>query len=306
MNAFLSDYLSRLELREPRHFKNITIIPILSTANHGPNYLTLTEALGQKLATITEVSQSGQVPNVKVTNSSELYLLLIEGEELIGARQNRTLNTSLLLAAKSETIVPVSCTEAGRWAYESAQFADAGYVSPHKLRKIKSRSVSGSLKAAMGHKADQHAVWGEVAHYCMAAEAHSPTSAMHDAISAKHRELDEFVRQLKPLPDQRGLVVLINGEVAGVDVVSSARAYQVLHSKFIRSYALEALIEQKPVAPETFRIKVDSFLEASKAATESIHPAIGYGEDHRFESLGMGGAALVAERQVIHLNLYRN
>jgi len=263
------------------------------------------ERLEQRLATITEVSQSGQVPNVKVTNASDLYLLLVDGEELIGARQNRTLNTSILLSGKSETVVPVSCTEAGRWAYKSAVFADAGYVSPHKLRKTKSSSVSGSLKAEMGYKADQQAVWGEVAHYCLAANAQSSTSAMHDAISAKARELDECLQHLKPLPDQKGLVVLVNGEVAGADVLSSARAYQVLHSKFIRSYALEALIEQKPVDIEPFGKKVGSFLEALKAASESVHSAIGCGEDHRFEGGAIGGAALVADGQVIHLNLYR-
>src|SRR5882724_4289982 len=197
MKSVLNDYLPRLELREPQQFKNITILPIFSAATNGLNYLTLSEALEQRLATITEVSQSGQVPNGNVTNASDLYLLLVDGQELIGARQNRPLNTSILLSGKSETVVPVSCTEAGRWAYKSAVFADAGYVSPHKLRKTKSSSVSGSLKAEMGYKADQQAVWGEVAHYCLAANAQSSTSAMHDAISAKARELDECLQHLK-------------------------------------------------------------------------------------------------------------
>ena len=306
MNTILSEYLSRIELCEPQQFKNMVVVPIFIGTNDTSNYLTLTEALEQRLATITEVSAAGQVPNVKINNGSELCLLLVDGEELIGAKQNRTLNTSILLAGKSETIVPVSCTEAGRWSYKTAAFADAGYVSPHNLRKAKSSSVAASLKAAMGHKSDQHAVWGEVAQYCLSSNVQSPTSAMHDTLAARVKELEEYLQNLKPLPNQKGLVVLVNGQVLGADVVSSAHAYQVLHAKFVRSYALEALLERQPAVTENARETVAAFFEASKASTEHVHRVVGCGEDHRFEGQKVAGAALVADGRVVHLNLYRN
>jgi hypothetical protein len=306
MNTLLGDYLSRIDLREPQQFQNLVIVPIFTNANPGGEYLTLTEALDQRLATVTEVSDSGSVPDLKVSNSSDLRMLLVDGEELIGAKQNRTLNTSLLLAGKSETVVPVSCTEAGRWAYKTAGFADAGYISPHNLRKTKSSSVAASLNASTGHKSDQHAVWSKVAHYCSSSGLHSPTSAMHDTLAAKAKELDEYLKHLKPLPDQKGLVALINGEVAGADIVSSARAYQVLHSKFIRSYALEALMEQKQVLIQNARDKTDIFFKSCLATAERIHPVVGCGQDHRFEGNGVAGAALVADSEIIHLNLFQN
>src|SRR6266571_4363382 len=177
--GILNDYLSRIELGEPQQFKNLVILPVFTGGNHPPEYLTLTEALAQKLAAITEVSQVGQVPAVKVANGSELFLLLVDGEELIGARQNRTVNASILLAGKSETIIPVSCTEAGRWSYKTMAFAEAGYVSPYKLRKTKSSSVAASLMRKLGHKSDQQAVWGAVNELCASAHAPSPTSALH-------------------------------------------------------------------------------------------------------------------------------
>ncbi len=306
MNALLTEYFSRIALGEPQQFKNLVIVPVFTRANGAPDYLTLTEALQQRLAAITEVSAGGQVPNVKVTNTSELYLLLVEGEELIGARQNRTLNTSILLAGNSETIVPVSCTEAGRWSYNTKAFADAGYVSPYKLRKIKSNSVAAALQRSMGHKSDQQAVWGAVHDLCMSSHAHSPTSALHDVIAAKSRDLEEYLQSLKPVPNQNGLIVLVTGEVVGLDVLSSARSYQVLHPKFVRSYAMDAALDEKPASTEKPCEKAQAFLEASKASTERVYPAVGCGEDHRFQGPSIAGAALAWGDSVLHLNLYRS
>ena len=282
------------------------MVPVFTRADSAPDYLTLTEALQQRLAAITEVSAGGQVPNVKVTNASELYLLLVEGEELIGAKQNRTLNTSILLAGKSEAVVPVSCTEAGRWSHNTMAFADAGYISPHKLRKTKSSSVAAALQRAMGHKSDQQAVWGAVHEMGLSSHAQSPTSALHDIIAAKARDLEEYLQGLQAAPNQNGLVVLVNGEVVGLDVVSSARAYQVLHPKFVRSYAMDAVLEERPAGAEKPLEKAQAFLAASRASTERVHPAVGCGQDHRFQGPGIDGAALVIGDSVLHLNLYKS
>ena len=58
------------------------------------------EALTGQLASITELHSAGSVPQMKVTNLAEALLLLVDGEELIGARQNRTLNTSILVRGR--------------------------------------------------------------------------------------------------------------------------------------------------------------------------------------------------------------
>jgi ARG and Rhodanese-Phosphatase-superfamily-associated Protein domain len=306
MSTLLEAYLSRIELGEPQQFNNVVVVPIFTGGSGAPEYLTLSEALQQQLASITEIHTAGAVPQVKVTNLADALLLLVDGEELIGARQNRTLNTSILVTARSEILVPVSCTEAGRWAYKSPVFADAGFVSPHKLRRTKSNSVTASLLRNRGHTSDQQAVWQAVDHLCACGGTKSPTHAMFDALAAKAEELQSYLHGLKPLPGQKGLAVLVNGIVVGVDTLSSARAYQGLHPRFIRSYAMEALLNQKPAEAGTPREQVQAFFESGKASAETVHPAVGRGEDHRFRGQGVAGAALVADGNVLHLNLYRN
>ena len=73
-------------------------------------------SLERVIVTVEEVSESGSVPNLLVENKGDIRILFIEGEELVGAKQNRVLNTSVLIAAKSRVKIPVSCVEAGRWA----------------------------------------------------------------------------------------------------------------------------------------------------------------------------------------------
>ena len=52
-----------------------------------------------------------------------------DGEELAGAKQNRVLNTSILLKEASETKIPVSCMERGRWSYASKGFSKIDYAT---------------------------------------------------------------------------------------------------------------------------------------------------------------------------------
>jgi len=70
-------------------------------------------------ARITEVSDEGQVPELKIVAKGDKAVLLVDGEELVGAKQNRVLNLTILVPAPSTTTIPVSCVESGRWAPRS-------------------------------------------------------------------------------------------------------------------------------------------------------------------------------------------
>src|SRR5262245_47020687 len=159
MKNLVHQYLSGIELGEPQKFKNIEIFPVFGQSSRKLEYLTLSEAFQQRLVTVTEVSATGSVSEVKVAITGESGVLLVEGEELVGARQHRMVATSVLVKPKTETKVPVSCTEAGRWDYRTPAFAHSGHISPPSLRKLNSDSVAAALKRLLGHRSNQSAVW---------------------------------------------------------------------------------------------------------------------------------------------------
>lgn len=114
MEKLVTDYLTSLELGDLQVFENMGVIPLFSPVKGGPAYLTLKEALEEGVLRVGEVDEGGSVPELKVENRGEKPVLLLDGEELAGAKQNRVLNTSILVPAKSQLVIPVSCTEAGR------------------------------------------------------------------------------------------------------------------------------------------------------------------------------------------------
>src|SRR6266487_2827878 len=154
-DKLMSGLLSSVVWGKPQEFKNMAVVPLFTLFDRGPEYLTLGEAMGQGLVTVTEVSQQGSVPRLTVVNRAAKPVLLVDGEELVGANQNRVLNTTVLLAEKSEIIIPVSCTEQGRWTYASPHFGHSNHIMAATLRKMKSCQVTDSLKNSDGYAADQ-------------------------------------------------------------------------------------------------------------------------------------------------------
>jgi len=196
----LQELLTKLKVKQAMQADNLTVFPLFADPNGGIDYLVLDQALKQQVVEITEVGHGGSVPELKVTNKGDEMVLLVEGEQLIGAKQNRTLNASILVPAHSELVIPVSCTEAGRWSSVSSRFRASERYSHPELRRQKSRSVRESLKHGMGHRSDQRGVWNEVHRAAGSLGADSPTSDYE----AVHERVEEQVRGYAESPQGGG------------------------------------------------------------------------------------------------------
>ena len=140
--------LATLLTGEPVTHGALAVIPLLAPNLDDPDWLTLEDR-------VTEVSEAGSVPFLQVANGADRPLLLLDGEELIGAKQNRILNTTVLVAAHTEVTIPVSCVEQGRWGYRGRQFRPGDASLYASLRARKAAHVSQSVRAGRGHRADQ-------------------------------------------------------------------------------------------------------------------------------------------------------
>ena len=255
MDQAVKSHLEGIKFGEMQRHRNVAVFPVFSAVDGSPNYLTMKEAMAGGFLAVTEVSAGGVVPELKVINSASVAVLILDGEELAGAKQNRIVNTSILLRRQSETIIPVSCTEQGRWSYVSEHFDDSGHIAAHRVRGVTKQSVSACLKAGGRFDSDQGAVWDNVASVLEDCDVASNTGAMKDAFESRAKDIDEYLGKFPCLPKQKGLLVLIDGKVAGMDMVSLESACAALHPKLVKSYAMEALVSRGPTGRSSRRVR---------------------------------------------------
>ena len=142
-----------LQLGDAVEHRGVVIAPLFPRRTPVAEYATLEDALPLGLR-IDEVSESGSVPQLAVANPTDANVLLYDGEELLGAKQNRILNVTVLVAAQSTTPIPVSCVEEGRWSRRSASFAAAPHAAHPELRRRKAQ-VLAAEPLALGHRPER-------------------------------------------------------------------------------------------------------------------------------------------------------
>ena len=205
--------------------------------------MTLAGALKEGLLLVAEVSESGSVPEILITNKAPKPVLILDGEELRGAKQNRASNTTVLVPANSEMKLNVSCTERGRWHYDSERFADSGVVMAHGVRRAKSASVSEGFRMRRCALSDQAEVWDEIERLHETTGTVSPTRAMRDAFESQETTMEACLAAFTLVEGQHGFVFVANGAAMGLDFLSREEAYGDVHKRLLGSYVMEMLSE---------------------------------------------------------------
>ena len=230
-----------IQVGDPIRHEGLAVFPLFAEPSHGVDYDLSDEAINKGSVTVEEISESGSVPDLAVENTGDLRVLFLEGEELVGAKQNRILNTSVLIAAHTKSKIPVSCVEAGRWGYKSRHFGSGGTHSPSMLRRVLKASVSKSVREKRGHRSDQGEVWEEVARQQSALGASSGTSAMSDTFEAHRKRLDEFRENLNYVENAVGAAVAVGGKVVAIDLFDKPATCGRVWNRLLSGAILDAL-----------------------------------------------------------------
>ena len=300
MNA-LPSFVSGLTIGPPRVFDRLTLHPIFHSQSAPVFYRTLDEVVSNGSLRISELSLDGQVPTILLRNSADEPVLILDGEELIGAKQNRVLNLTVLVPGKAELTVPVSCVEQGRWGYNTPEFRSSKRALYAGLRERKVAQVSQSLALSGSRAANQTEIWRDLAEKSHRMGAHAPTGAMADLYDRFDSKLDEAINALRPSQGEAGAIISINGSVRGLDVFDRADTYNKLFPKLLGSYAVDAFDRDLP-ARGNDQLDPRDLLETLRTQTEiSSYPAPGLGNDLRIRGSSLVGAALEVEDSVVHL-----
>lgn len=306
MSQVLREFVEGLKIGEGRSHGDLTIFPVFCEPHAGPDYLLLSNALEQNLIEITETSRAGTVPELKLVNRSERMVLIIDGEELVGAKQNRIVNTTILVGTESELVIPVTCVEQGRWDYRSPSFSSGAHFGPVFLRAEKARQVQSALKLSQGYTSDQVGIWQSIAGRFRRSSSSSPTNAMSQLYESAGRRLRDFVRHLRCSENQCGSIAAIGRRISGMDVFGNAFTYQQLHHRLIESYAMDAIdLPASAAGRPPARKMAQGFLRDIAGSRFEDRAGVGLGTDTRIEGKGISGFALRLGECALHLAVFR-
>jgi ARG and Rhodanese-Phosphatase-superfamily-associated Protein domain len=340
MTTAIADRIKTLQPDQAQGENGLRLVPILGPSHDEPAYRLLEDEVLDSVV-VTEVSESGSVPELRVTNNLDERVLLIDGQELIGAKQNRILNTDVLVPAKQSLNLPVSCVEQGRWGYgrairppappppgatpqeRAAHAADerrrsrelqhqfiAGKSASFSTRRRKSQTVHDALRASNVHDADQGQVWDEVEEELASAGVESSTGALSDLYAARERELGEFRGNLR-LPDAAvGLAVFHGRSFQGLDLFDRHSTLSYFWESLVDSYALSWLSRRpvekdKPEAVPDEGDTIRGLLDRAAGSTWEDFDSPGEGRDYRLATDTLTGSSLVWEdKAALHLQLF--
>jgi hypothetical protein len=304
MAAAIENLAGKLEYREPQVRGNLTLFPLFFKAEAEPiPYLLLEEAIAMGGLTIEEASQEGNVNAVFITNNAGQPVLILDGDEILGAKQNRMVNATVLIAVGKRVEVPVSCVERGRWSRRSPVFDRAGEFGYSTLRKQKAEQVACCLKRTQRFDADQGAIWEEIDRKQAAVGAHSETDALHEIYRKKEDDLKSMIALLKLEEGQTGVAVFINNNFVCLDLFDRPEIFPKVWGKLLKSYAMEALgaktDSERPSKPD-----LQSIINSIRNSECSTYPSVSLGSDLRLTGAGIVGAGLALEDRVLHLSVF--
>ncbi len=302
----LKDVTPRVRVGPGIERHNLTIFPLFAEDAVNPaQYLPIGSALRAGSARITEVSEGGDVPTLALENLADIPVLIIDGEELLGARQNRISNLTVLAPGKQTLPLPVSCVERGRWSYKSREFAESPDIMFSVGRGKKARAVSRNIEMRGSRMSDQGSVWEDIDELSSKLGYASPTSAMQDVYKNRRTSIEEYVNDVSVADGQVGAIFAINGAAAGMELFDSTDTLRTYLPKILRSYALDALANQTASPVKAEDAEAARLLDSILALDAKSFRAIGLGEDLRLDSPEITGGALTQNGRVIHLAAFQ-
>jgi hypothetical protein len=294
----IEECIKALELGNPFNYRNLTVVPVYAkSVRDKTDYVTLDEAVRNGYITISELD-GGRVPQVRLSNNSGHYILLVAGEILIGCRQDRLVGRDALIGPKSkDVILPVYCSEQGRWTSKGNNFAiEESQAQPLLRGKIYARTSQGEI-------------WAGIAKHSQALGVRSASGALQDVYRDEkvEKKIQTYVDKLEEFPrleeDAVGVVVGLGDRIIGVDIFANPGVFNNLWPKLLKSYVALAISEEGQSGSLTQEQAKDILNEVYRAKF-SQQSGLDLGEDLQANPAGMICSALAYRSGVVHLGAF--
>jgi hypothetical protein len=286
--------LSRMSIGTPVTRGGLSIFPVFTNAVVNRSVGAGIDAIGNGSVKLQE-RNGVEVPTLVASSESAAPVLFPQGDTVVGGRQDRTLNVSVLLDV-GETVIPVSCVEAGRW-HDTGSFSHSGTLAPRRVRRVAGDSVARHVRGGHGRQSDQGAVWRVVD-----AELHrTGTQSTSRAVRDLYRDDVDATRELAdlgPLPGQAGVVVTRGQRVLGAELFATPELLECYWRSVIGSYTVDVGRASRSYPSATRALR---FLDRISRSEAVDTVGVGLGEEHHVTTDRVVAHALTWEGELVHL-----
>lgn len=296
MTAAFHTFLHSLVPGEPVRFGAVTVLPLRGPSRGEPVAL-----LGPDTAEVRERADGAIVGQIEVHNRAPRRLLLLSGEVLVGARQNRLVNASTLVEVGASLALNVSCVERGRWSEGrgGAGFRSSGATAPWHLRSRSSLSSSRSKRARGVSAADQHAVWADVDAHLRWRGLSSRTDDL--TVGIDRLDIGAALADWAPGPADLGAALFVGERLVGVEAFGRADTWSAAARRVLTGVFQDAPPDASPPADPAAAWQ--ALRDAAGALTLTPARGDGLGEELHAESTDAHAVALLHDEALVHLQL---
>lgn len=298
------DNFEKMEFLEVQNYENMTVIGLNTQDTHPPDLMPLDVGLDMGLVEITEINEAGSVGQLKVINNAVTPLLIMDGEEIDGAKQNRIVNSTIIIQAKTEQIINVSCTEAGRWNYNSKKFKHSNHFASSNVRRSKQDSINNSLKTTNQRISNQQEVWSNIELTQDLLDVQSTTNAQQDTYNSIQTRTDEYVKHFPVQEKQNASIIIINNQVVGMELLYNSKVYSRYHKRYMESYIIDAIAQHEECENEDASKLSQEFIEKMKNSKIEEYNDDNI-NDYRINNEEITGSLVYYEDNLINASILR-
>jgi len=282
-----------------------TIHPLfLDGAAPGAPLLLTHQAIEKSLLEVVERDE-GVVQELFAWNRGDAPVAILEGDTLVGCKQNRVVARSVILGGGAKLPIPVGCMEQGRWAWRTRSFGSgATRVSP-TLRSATSDEIRAAKKARAARVTlDQSRLWNEVACSLGEESVASRSSDYHAFIDAKLPDTRQRMEALRTRPGQVGVLLEAEGVFLGLELAGHPDVWAALAPRTLPGYLMDARWAGDR-AGGAAKSDAHVWLEKLKRAPLDVAPGLGLGDEVDVEDAALGGSGLWFGGAVVHMAVFR-
>lgn len=226
----------RVDLESVQVVGNMAVVPLVSDQEFTSRVSDVDEVVLNKdidYGTLQFKNQSGDIG------------IVLQGATILTrqAAQDRTVPRAIILKGKAVENVNAFCVQSNQGGYMNAskigeEFGDESpfFIMPPTLRANALERSSG------GRSPGYSGLWDSLSRYSGTFAGVRASSQIKDIYDRYRGDLDKFVAQFEPVPNQLGAIVMIDRQVVAVDIMPTYRSWKIMWRGLIRdSYGVEAV-----------------------------------------------------------------